>query len=178
MNSLCIDSIHHKLYPTPEKTSDLGMCSDWAEQSCCSKEIAQNISNSNEEYFSNVPFNQCPEIKNLSRNCNTRNHFIDDLCLYHCGSMFDPWIVSVGTGKIRTQRIKNIPLCKKDCDEWFDACKDDFTCSLTWYPSTFNKVNGESMCKSACKTFKEYHENAQKFCETIFLGLIVVALIW
>uniref|UniRef100_A0A6B2FYP2 Folate receptor beta (Trinotate prediction) n=1 Tax=Myxobolus squamalis TaxID=59785 RepID=A0A6B2FYP2_MYXSQ len=168
----CANSVHHKAYPTPEKQSELGRCSGWADTSCCDKEMAYNISNSDEEYYTGVPFNQCPEIKNLSKKC--RDHFIGDLCLYFCGSMFDPWIVSSSSEKIRTQRIKNIPLCKKDCDEWFEACKDDFTCSDTWYPSTFDKINGQIKCKSPCKTFLDYHQNAQKFCETIFSGYILI----
>ena len=33
---------------------------------------------------------------------------------------------------MRNERYYQIPLCKKDCDSWFDDCKNDFTCRDNW----------------------------------------------
>ena len=28
--------------------------------------------------------------------------------------------------------LKNVPVCQLYCDNWFDACKDDYTCVGDW----------------------------------------------
>ena len=32
----------------------------------------------------------------------------------------------------RSERYYKIPLCKRDCESWFDACKYDYTCRDNW----------------------------------------------
>jgi folate receptor len=41
-------------------------------------------------------------------------------------------MVSDTSRKFRNQRYYKIPLCKRDCESWFDACKYDYTCRDNW----------------------------------------------
>jgi folate receptor len=88
----------------------------------------------------------------MSSKCLDR--FRQELCLYECDPYLGPWIVKVNillilfrisgmcqdhlhvfkdtSKKIRTERFYNIPLCKSDCDAWFDDCRDDYTCRDNW----------------------------------------------
>ena len=34
--------------------------------------------------------------------------------------------------KIRKERFVDVPLCRQECDAWWDACKDDYTCIENW----------------------------------------------
>lgn len=79
-----------------------------------------------------------------------------------------PWItVDPKSKKTRKERFTDVPMCKKDCDEWFDACKSDYTCSDNWGNfKTWNWTTG--MCKMECKTFKEYFGGPENFCNKIF----------
>lgn len=33
----------------------------------------------------------------------------------------------------RKERILDVPLCKEDCHEWWEDCKDDYTCKTDWH---------------------------------------------
>lgn len=49
-----------------------------------------------------------------------------------------------------------VPICANYCDEWFDACKSDFTCVQDWFGG-FNITNSIYSCptNSSCRTFQE-----------------------
>ena len=49
-----------------------------------------------------------------------------------------------------------VPICAKYCDEWFDACKSDYTCVQDWLLG-FNYTNSVYSCPtdSTCRTFQE-----------------------
>ncbi|KII66031.1 Folate receptor alpha [Thelohanellus kitauei] len=145
----------------------MGICRPWAQESCCDTKTAQQITANDIFYIPGVPFSQCPN-HTLSKKC--KQYFKYDLCLYHCGSMFLHWVKPVISGKIRSERLIGIPLCSNDCDLWFEACKDDYTCSSTWYPDSFTSQEGQTVCINECKMFKDYHRDSKQFCETIFKG--------
>lgn len=58
-------------------------------------------------------------------------------------------------------------ICKFDCDEWFDVCRDDLICLNNW--GNFIIWNWKiGMCKMECKIFKDYFGDFEKFCNKIF----------
>ncbi|KII68371.1 Folate receptor alpha [Thelohanellus kitauei] len=163
----CIKTTEHKSLPGSENAEEMGICKPWSHESCCDTKTAQKITTLDRFYIPGVPLNQCPD-HTLSAKC--KQYFQYDLCLYQCGSMFLPWVQSVINGKTRKERLRGIPLCSNDCDSWFEACRDDYTCSSTWYPNSFTTQEGQPVCVDQCKTFKDYHQNSKQFCETIFKG--------
>lgn len=70
--------------------------------------------------------------------------------------------------KIRRERYYDVPLCASDCDNWFDACRDDYTCTDNW-TLNFDWENGINQCPSGskCRTFSEVFQNASNFCERV-----------
>jgi folate receptor len=61
----------------------------------------------------------------------------------------------------------NIPLCSDECDGWFEACKDDYTCSDNW-GETWKWSKKGNECKLPCKRFKDYYKDPVSFCNKIF----------
>jgi folate receptor len=70
---------------------------------------------------------------------------------------------------MRKQRFYKIPLCKKDCDSWFDACKNDWTCRDNWNKG-FRWINRTNYCPEheRCDTFKNKFKTAENFCSSIW----------
>ncbi|PKU32208.1 hypothetical protein llap_17488 [Limosa lapponica baueri] len=61
-----------------------------------------------------------------------KRHFIQDTCLYECSPNLGPWIDQVDSSW-RRERILHVPLCKEDCEEWWEDCKDYLTCKENWH---------------------------------------------
>ena len=82
----------------------------------------------------------------------------------------NPWIKRDARSNVtRIERLRNVPMCTKDCDEWFNACKDDYTCSDKWGdPKTWKWTKQGNMCRMPCKTFKEYYGGPENFCNKLF----------
>lgn len=51
-------------------------------------------------------------------------HLTVFLCLGVCLKADESW---------RKERILDVPLCKEDCHEWWEDCKNDFTCKTNWH---------------------------------------------
>jgi folate receptor len=43
--------------------------------------------------------------------------------------------------KRREERYFKIPICKSECEAWFQDCKEDYTCRDDWYKG-FQWKNG------------------------------------
>ncbi len=71
--------------------------------------------------------------------------------------------------KFRDERYYQIPLCQNDCDDWFDACKDDFTCRDNWNKG-FEWRNNTNFCPNheKCETFSKKFKTAENFCNKIW----------
>ena len=54
--------------------------------------------------------------------------------------------------KIRNEKAYEIPLCKSDCDSWWNACRNDYTCLDNWGKG-FDWSSGKN-----CSTFLKYEK--------------------
>lgn len=163
---ICIDSKHHKDKPGPE-TDEFKHCTPWKKGSCCKANTTANIARDGAFTLYRMKWNQCDSVKPLSAQC---KKFLErDTCLYECSPNMGPWIVTVQNSKTRRQKFSNVPLCASDCDAWFEACKDDYTCSDNWGNiKSWNWTKTGNECKKPCKTFKEYYGDPIKFCNKLF----------
>ena len=161
----CLDGKHHKEVPGPEGDEFKKYhCSPWAERSCCTSKTAQSIQRDGVLTLYNMKWNHCG--RNLSRTC--RDWFMKDTCFYECSPNLGPFLVVDKRSKItRKERVLNVPLCASDCDAWFEACKDDLTCSDNW-GKNWKWTKQGNQCIKECKTFKEYFHDSQNFCNEIF----------
>lgn len=77
----------------------------------------------------------------------------------------------------KSHRLSNVPLCRSDCDYWWNACKQELTCTNNWYDG-FEWEMGidgswHNVCKNttdACKPISSWFSSSQEFCEGIFQG--------
>ncbi|XP_074650213.1 folate receptor gamma-like isoform X2 [Tubulanus polymorphus] len=168
--NICPRGNHHKQVPTEESVLH-GPCSDWQKRSCCTTDISENITKQHVMY--NFNYNHCPG-HHMSAKC--KRHFLRDLCFYECSPNVGPWLVKVSQSKIRNERFVKVPLCKSECDSWWNDCKDEYTCRSNWAYG-FNWTTGTNRCPegSMCKTFTYHFKTAKKFCEQIWDQSYVVA---
>jgi folate receptor len=163
----CLDGKHHKKSPGAEGAGlKKYHCSPWAERSCCTNETVQSIKQDGVFTLYNMKWNHCS--RNLSKAC--RDWFIKDTCFYECSPNLGPFLVVDKRSKItRKERVINVPLCASDCDAWFEACKDDLTCSDNW-GKNWKWTKQGNQCIKECRTFKEYFQDSSTFCNNIFDG--------
>ena len=67
--------------------------------------------------------------------------------------------------------VRSVPVCGSYCDRWFDACKDDRTCTSDWLTSYLQALDeGMNTCPvgSECMTFAELFGNGKGFCDNIW----------
>ena len=85
--------------------------------------------------------------------------------MFECSPYMNPWIKrDARSNATRIERLRNVPMCTKDCDEWFNVCKDDYTCSDNWGdPKTWKWTKQGNMCRMPFKTFKEYYGGPENF---------------
>lgn len=164
--NVCIDSKHHKSKPGPEGDvfNKTFHCTPWKGHACCKANTTFSIKDDGAISLYKMHWNQCN--RTMSSKC--RRYFEMDTCMYECSPYMKPWITTdPHSKKTRKERFQNVPMCSKDCDAWFDDCKDDYTCSDNWGNyKTWNWTSG--MCKMECKTFKEYFGGPKNFCNKIF----------
>jgi len=163
----CLETESHKIHPTPEEDLLEGHCAPWTNRSCCTKDVAEVIHYGN---LYNFRYEHCPT-KKMSERCKAK--FLQNHCFYECSPNVGPWIKKVNM-KIRNETFVDVPLCKTDCDSWFDACKNDFTCIDNWTKFSWERIPGEkgkwNVCPKGtkCKPFSEIFQNSQQFCERIW----------
>lgn len=164
--NVCIDSKHHKDKPGLE-TGEFKHCKPWKNRACCKANTTNHIANDGTFTLYRMKWTQCNSIKPLSAQC--KSFLEKDTCFYECSPNMSPWIVEVKNSKTRREKFSNVPLCASDCDAWFEACKDDYTCSDNWGDmKTWNWTKTGNECKKPCRTFKDYYNDPVTFCNRLF----------
>ncbi|CAG5098565.1 Oidioi.mRNA.OKI2018_I69.XSR.g15781.t1.cds [Oikopleura dioica] len=77
--------------------------------------------------------------------------------------------------RTKSHRLWKVPLCRNDCDAWWNACKAELTCTDDWYGgfSWEQNVDGKwrNLCKNStdtCKRIDSWFSSSTAFCEGIF----------
>ncbi|XP_025087920.1 folate receptor gamma-like isoform X3 [Pomacea canaliculata] len=158
--NMCIDGRNHKSQPG-EESSLMSFCSPWKKRSCCTQEIAERMHL--DRNWLNFDWNHCGE---LSPSC--REFFVKDLCFYECSPNLGPWIVP-DRRKIRSERFVGVPLCQTECNNWWSACKNDYTCLDNW-ANNFNWSTGINTCPTGrtCQKFTNIFGTAERFCQGVW----------
>ncbi|GIX86352.1 folate receptor alpha [Caerostris darwini] len=157
----CLNSKNHKYKPGKEDSLH-EQCLPWKDYSCCTPEVSVDIHQTD---MYNFTFDHCfRQIKrNMSNEC--RKYFNQNNCFYECEPHIGLWTKR----KIASERFYRVPLCASDCNAWFRACKEDFTCAYNW-PRDFKYSKGHNSCKTNanCTTFKNMYSSAREFCENVW----------
>ncbi|KAG9467665.1 hypothetical protein GDO78_014512 [Eleutherodactylus coqui] len=102
----------------------------------------------------------------MSEQCKT--HFIQDTCFYECSPNLGPWIVQADQ-QWRKERILDVPLCKEDCEAWYNDCSAAYTCKDNWHKG-WNWTSGTNECPlgTSCRKFTAVFPSASDFCEKVW----------
>uniref|UniRef100_A0A452HZT4 Folate receptor-like domain-containing protein n=1 Tax=Gopherus agassizii TaxID=38772 RepID=A0A452HZT4_9SAUR len=166
--NMCMDAKHHKTEPGPEEALH-GQCVLWKDNACCTANTSTEA-HQDQSYLYNFNWNHCGV---MPEKC--KQHFIQDTCLYECSPNLGPWIDQVrglslppGTGW-RRERILNVPLCKEDCELWWEDCQDAITCKENWHKG-WNWTSGTNRCPRGfmCQPFKYVFPRPADLCEKIW----------
>ncbi|XP_012600386.1 folate receptor alpha [Microcebus murinus] len=159
--NVCMDAKHHKERPGPEDRLHQ-QCSPWRRNACCtvntSKEAHKDMS-----YLYGFNWDHCGKMEPACK-----RHFIQDTCLYECSPNLGPWITKVDQSW-RKERVLNVPLCKEDCETWWEDCRSSFTCKGNWHKG-WNWTSGHNQCpvQAACHTFPFYFPTPADLCNEIW----------
>ncbi|MBN3275534.1 FOLR2 protein, partial [Polyodon spathula] len=159
--NMCMDAKHHKVKPGPE--GDLyRQCAPWKDNACCTANTTSEAHN-DQSYLYNFNWNHCGI---MTDKC--KKHFIQDTCFYECSPNLGPWIQKVDQSW-RRERILYVPLCKEDCNKWWEDCKDDYTCKENWHKG-WDWSTGINRCpeNTLCRKFSDVFPTAQSLCEKVW----------
>ncbi|XP_068601759.1 folate receptor [Brachionichthys hirsutus] len=159
--NMCMDAKHHKVEPGPEGQL-YSQCTPWRDNACCTANTTEEAHEDN-SYLYNFNWDHCGI---MTDKC--KQHFIQDTCFYECSPHLGPWIQPVDQSW-RKERIIDVPLCKEDCQTWWEDCKDDFTCKTNWHKgwdwsSDMNHCPADAMCRNWTSVFP----TPQSMCEQIW----------
>ncbi|NXP66526.1 FOLR1 protein, partial [Chloropsis cyanopogon] len=159
--NVCMDAKHHKSEPGPEGKL-YQQCSPWKDNACCTANTSSEA-HKDQSYLYNFNWNHCGV---MPAKC--KRHFIQDTCLYECSPNLGPWIEQVNSSW-RRERILHVPLCKEDCEEWWEDCRDALTCKENWHKG-WNWATGTNRCPwgSPCRPFSQVFPRPQDLCEKVW----------
>ncbi|ELK32477.1 Folate receptor alpha [Myotis davidii] len=137
-------------------------CSPWKKNACCSVNTSQEA-HKDVSYLYRFNWDHCGPMKPACK-----RHFIQDTCLYECSPNLGPWIQEVNQSW-RRERILDVPLCKEDCESWWEDCRTSYTCKNNWHKG-WNWTSGSNECpvKAACHRFDFYFPTPAALCNEIW----------
>nr|CAD7260852.1 unnamed protein product [Timema shepardi] len=155
----CLDSHSHKSRPGPEAQL-FYQCSPWSDRSCCTLNTTKRL-----HTLGDFNYDHCSHVKRLSEAC--KRHHIQENCFFECSPNIGPWVAWATNLTSRNERYHMVPICASDCEAWFAACSDDYTCSDNWYHN-FEHTDKGVKCVAPCKTYRETFKSASLFCQQIW----------
>lgn len=137
-------------------------CSPWRDNACCTANTSLEA-HQDQSYLYNFNWDHCGA---MSPKC--KRHFIQDTCLYECDPNLGPWIDQSDTSW-RRERILHVPLCREDCEQWWDDCQDSATCKVNWHKG-WNWTSGTNQCPhgAMCQKFKFVFPTPADLCEGLW----------
>ncbi|XP_039225696.1 folate receptor alpha-like isoform X1 [Crotalus tigris] len=161
MLNVCMDAKHQKTKPGPEDKLHK-QCSPWKDNACCTLNTTQEA-HEDASYLYNFNWNHCGI---MSDRC--KKHFIQDTCLYECSPNLGPWIEKADVSW-RKERILDVPLCREDCEGWWEDCQDDLTCKENWHKGwNWTKKVNECPVGAMCQKMKRVFPTPRDLCEKIW----------
>ncbi|XP_013411266.1 riboflavin-binding protein [Lingula anatina] len=152
----CLAGVNHKSRPGPEPY--LRACRTYRNSACCTPQFTRQLAASPITKVGDTNWNLCGQ---LSARC--ERHMVATECFYRCS----PNIVHWASPNYPAATVR-VPICASDCDAWFDACKDDFTCAENWLTDWNFTKSGEKQCKGPCKTFAETYKDGRGLCQKMW----------
>uniref|UniRef100_A0A8C4LZN4 IZUMO1 receptor, JUNO n=1 Tax=Equus asinus asinus TaxID=83772 RepID=A0A8C4LZN4_EQUAS len=67
------------------------------------------------------------------------------------------------------ERILDAPLCREDCEQWWEDCRTSYTCKSNWHGG-WDWSGGKNRCpaRARCHPFPHYFPTPADLCERIW----------
>ncbi|KAJ8345123.1 hypothetical protein SKAU_G00293160 [Synaphobranchus kaupii] len=147
----CLQDSRYKAEPGPEP--NLGECTQYNENSCCSQEHIEDITGPPATVMGNESWDWCGS---LSPSC--EDFLKRAACFHRCSPDAVLW-----THPHHPDAIQATPLCHSFCTYWFEACKNDMTCARNW-TTDWVGVN----CTGPCVTFQQMYKDERDLCDHLW----------
>uniref|UniRef100_A0A8C6QN16 IZUMO1 receptor, JUNO n=1 Tax=Nannospalax galili TaxID=1026970 RepID=A0A8C6QN16_NANGA len=121
--TVCMNAKHHKREPGPEDKLYL-QCIPWKDNACCTRNTSWEA-HLQESLLFNFSLMHCGLLTPVCH-----EHFIQAVCFHQCSPNLGPWIQRVKSGQ--EERVFGAPLCREDCEQWWEGCGSSYTCKSNW----------------------------------------------
>ncbi|XP_001508696.3 riboflavin-binding protein-like [Ornithorhynchus anatinus] len=152
----CLPGKYHKPSPGPEP--NMKACTLYLKNSCCPANFTELLAQSPVIGVSDTYWNRCGT---LSKKCEEYMKKLE--CFYQCSPAAAHW-----KDPKNNLGMKFVPLCQNFCDDWFEACKLDHTCSRDWLTDWAVDEKGKKICQSQCLPYSEVYKNGTDLCESMW----------
>ncbi|CAK7315398.1 Sperm-egg fusion protein Juno [Vulpes lagopus] len=161
--NVCMKTKHHKREPGPEDKL-YEECIPWAEKACCTASTSWHA-HLDVSLLYNFSLLHCGLMMPACE-----EHFIQAVCFYECSPNLGPWIQKVDSSG-QGERIRDAPLCREDCEQWWEDCRTSYTCRSDWHGS-WDWSGGKSRCPAgaACHPFPRHFPTPADLCERVWSG--------
>lgn len=145
------------------------VCKAYDSAACCSALYTQLLTIDPGNVYPGFSYNQCPQNRALSKKCETFHQYQE--CSFGCDP--NPRISSsYKQSYLDGSTTSQIPLCASYCDQWFDACADDYTCWTNWNVWPLD-ADGKYTCPlsdgaPACRTYRDTYTDARGLCTKLW----------
>lgn len=141
-------------------------CGSYASASCCTDSYVAAVKSSSAAIYKGWSFDQCG--RTMGASC--RAYMQAQECSYGCDPRLSADYFAQYDNDPTTTFVP-IRLCGSYCDAWFEACKNELTCSSNWQTWVIDSVQGY-VCNAsaaappmqACKTIGETFGNGLGLC--------------
>ncbi|XP_004427495.1 PREDICTED: sperm-egg fusion protein Juno [Ceratotherium simum simum] len=166
--NVCMNTTHHKREPGPEDKLH-EECIPWKENACCTANTSWKA-HLNVSLLYNFSLVHCGL---MMPGC--QKHFLQAVCFYECSPNLGPWIQQVGRLgwevdlSRQGERILDAPLCREDCEQWWEDCRTSYTCKSNWLHG-WDWSGGKNRCpaRAHCHPFPHYFPTPADLCEKIW----------
>ncbi|XP_055970788.1 sperm-egg fusion protein Juno [Sorex fumeus] len=167
---VCLQGPHHKAEPSPEKEL-FQECAPWEPRACCSAETSFSAHLDGSQLY-NFSFSHCGLLPPACQ-----RHFARAACFYECSPNLGPWVRKWGTGGWVPapgggQRVLAVPLCREDCEQWWQDCRTALTCRSHWHSGGWHWSRGRSRCPAGapCRPFPAIFPTPALLCAGVWDG--------
>lgn len=113
--------------PTCNQPNFNSVCAVYGSAQCCTAAYTNDVTASESRIYPGWSFDQCPieQPRGISARCRRFHEYQE--CSYGCDP--NPLFTRMYQG---LPGAPAVPLCAAYCDEWYDSCKNDYTCNDVW----------------------------------------------
>ena len=143
------------------------VCAPFSGGACCSATYMNVLATQGPGgLYPNYSYDQCGQ-RNTSNAC--KRFLSQQECSYSC----DPFLAArYSSFYTDPATFVSIPLCATMCEDWFDACHDDYTCVENWqsWDNAPDIATNGFICPlgSPCRTFAQTYGSAQNMCNIMW----------